>query len=227
MEELLRRAEERAGRESKRWEKMQQSIDLLFSQMESIDKTQLGMMAQLELFISAVESKFGAYDYRRALADLLEIKQEGTVEEYTTEFESVRFQVSMHNPAYDDMFFALHFVKGLQDDIRSAVESQAPETVDRASFLARVQQHVMEKNKLKHEKHTLVNKSDTKLGSPSTTSTLWKERQLRDYRSANNLCYFCGDKFELGHAKKCTKRPKSQLNVLVVNDLIYLCLRTL
>jgi hypothetical protein len=46
-----------------------------------------------------------------------------------------------------------------------------------------------------------------------------KERQIRDYRKANNLCYFCGDKFELGHLQKCPKKAKPQLNALVVNDL--------
>ena len=52
-----------------------------------------------------------------------------------------------------------------------------------------------------------------------TSSTLWKERQERDYRKANGLCFYCAEKFEPGHAEKCLKRPKAQLTALALNDL--------
>jgi hypothetical protein len=42
---------------------------------------------------------------------------------------------------------------------------------------------------------------------------------LRDYRRANNLCYFYGNKFDATHMQKCPKRNKPQLNALVINDL--------
>jgi hypothetical protein len=48
---------------------------------------------------------------------------------------------------------------------------------------------------------------------------LWGERQLRDFRKANDLCYDCGEKFVLGHLQKCTERVKPQVSVLVVNDV--------
>jgi hypothetical protein len=48
---------------------------------------------------------------------------------------------------------------------------------------------------------------------------LQRIRQLQDYRKANNLCYFCGDKYEPGHQEVCTKRQKSQVNALAVNNL--------
>ena len=40
-----------------------------------------------------------------------------------------------------------------------------------------------------------------------------------NYRKANNLCYYCGDKFDPVHAVVCLQRPKVQVNALVVNDL--------
>ena len=42
---------------------------------------------------------------------------------------------------------------------------------------------------------------------------------MRDYRRANNLCYFCGEKYEPGHQDVCSKRAKPQLNAIVVNPL--------
>jgi hypothetical protein len=46
-----------------------------------------------------------------------------------------------------------------------------------------------------------------------------KERQLRDYRSLHGLCFTCGEKYEVGHAAKCTKRNQAQLQVLTVEDM--------
>jgi hypothetical protein len=37
-------------------------------------------------FVAAIEKKIGALDYRRAIQDLLVVRQEGTVEEYTRNF---------------------------------------------------------------------------------------------------------------------------------------------
>jgi len=54
---------------------------------------------------------------------------------------------------------------------------------------------------------------------PTSSNNLWRERQERDYRKAHGLYYFCVEKYEPGHAEKCSKRPKQQLNALVVNDL--------
>lgn len=92
-------------------------------------------------------------------------------------------------------------------------------------MVARVQQQVLERAKLRANRGNVAGKSvsytakqDNK--SIGATSGLWKERQLRDYRRANNLCYFCGDKFDTDHLQKCTKRPvKPQMNALVLNDL--------
>lgn len=55
---------------------------------------------------------------------------------------------------------------------------------------------------------------------PATTyGNLWRDRQLWDYRKANNLCFHYGEKYEPGHAEHCNKRNKGQINALVTNDL--------
>lgn len=48
-------------------------------------------------FCLAVEEKFGADDYRNALADLIDLKQVGSVEDYTTKFQQLQFDITMHS----------------------------------------------------------------------------------------------------------------------------------
>jgi hypothetical protein len=99
-----------------------------------------------------VEDKFGAYDYRRAIQELLSMKQQGSVEEYTKEFEAVQFQVSMFNTGFDDMFFTAQYVNGLKDEIKLVVQTQLPDSLTKASVLARIQQQVWERTKFKPQK---------------------------------------------------------------------------
>ena len=75
-----------------------------------------------ESFISAVETQFRYCDYRDALSQLLELKQTGTVEDFVTEFESLQYQICMHNHGYDEEFFVSQFLKGLKHDISAAVQ---------------------------------------------------------------------------------------------------------
>ena len=91
-------------------------------------------------------------------------------------------------------------------------------------MLARVQQQIVESKHFKPPKYQHFSKASsqsTKSDGRSTTTTgsLWKERQLRDYRKANGLCMYCGDKFDAAHAASCTKRPQAQVHSLVVNNL--------
>jgi hypothetical protein len=170
-----------------------------------------------------VEEEFGADDFRCAMNELLELKQTPTVEEYTTQFQNKQFDITMHNPNYDEMFFTPQYVMGLKDEIRSNVEPHMPTTVQKASILAKIQQKFLERNKSKYNRAAqpfrqyAQAKHDNKIQAPS--STLWKDRQLRDYGKANGLCYSCGDKFVPGHVEVYTKRNKPQAHAMVVNDL--------
>lgn len=76
--------------------------------------------------MKAVEDKFGAYDYIQALLQLLELRQEGSVEEYVTEFDNLQFQIEMHNIGYDKMFFITQFFRGLKPENSFVVQSQVP-----------------------------------------------------------------------------------------------------
>jgi hypothetical protein len=45
----------------------------------------------------------------------------------------------MFNPGSDEMFFTTHFVNGLKEEIRSVVHTHLPDSVDKATLLARIQ----------------------------------------------------------------------------------------
>ncbi|WVZ49036.1 hypothetical protein U9M48_000418 [Paspalum notatum var. saurae] len=120
-------------------------------------------------FGADVKEKFGADDYRTVVTDLLALRQTGTVQEYTALFESLQFDIRMHNSQYDDLFFVSQYISGLNDDIRGTVESQVPPTVDRAAVIAKIQQGIVERQKVRQQKsfggsksHTSGLKSDTK-----------------------------------------------------------------
>ena len=55
-------------------------------------------------FISAVEEKFGAADYRDAMGELVELTQTTTVEQYAADFENLQYEICMHNEGFDDLF---------------------------------------------------------------------------------------------------------------------------
>jgi len=175
-------------------------------------------------FMAAVEQKFGVNAYRDAMEELLELRQTATVEDYALAFENLQFEISMHNDGFDDTFFVSQFVRGLRSDIATGVQAHIPKIVDEAILLAKRQQQVLDKGKQSwskpvshHKSQSVSQKADSKSAGPQ--SSLWKERQTLNYRKANNLCYYCGDKYDPSHVAVCKQRPQAQVHALVANDL--------
>ena len=174
-------------------------------------------------FCSVVEEEFGSNDFRTAMNALLDLKQTGTVEDYTSQFQALQYDVTMHNSHYDEMFFTPQYIRGLKEEIRTTVEPQMPQTVQKASTIARIQQGMLERSKTRYNRANSqvrpYGPPKTEYKQPQQISTLWKDRQLRDYRKANGLCFSCGEKFVPGHLEVCSKRQKPQVNAIVLNDL--------
>jgi hypothetical protein len=101
------------------------------------------------------------------------------------------------------------------------VQTHLLDSVDRAALLAKIQQQNMERMRAKHGRWGATKGTNAKADTVQNpvASPLWKERRVRDYKKANDLCFYCGGKFVPGHLLKCTKKAKPQLNVLVVHDL--------
>lgn len=153
---------------------------------------------------------------------MLSLRQTGIVEEYTATFQALQYDITMHNNHYDDIFFASTYVAGPRDEIKAVVEPHVLVTVDRAVVIAKIQQRTLERNKAKANRPPPVFRNQATRTEPlpqPTNTNLQRVRQLRDYRKANNLCFYCGDKYELGHHNVCSKHPEPQINAIVVNDL--------
>ncbi|XP_025794160.1 uncharacterized protein LOC112874822 [Panicum hallii] len=90
------------------------------------------LRATWDQFADAVEAQFGQYEYRKALDDLLQLRQTGLVEEYADQFEALYYQLIMHNSGYDPVFFIQQFINGLRSDVGMAVQTQVPTTLHRA-----------------------------------------------------------------------------------------------
>lgn len=148
------------------------------------------------------------------------MKQQHGVEEYSQAFNDIRYAATLHNPELDETLFVTHYVRGLKSEIQSQVMARTPKTVDKAMRLAQLYQEIAEKNRMRSQKGVMGIKTQA-IGSRSgiLNPELNKERQLRDYRRANGLCYICGDKFEPGHQAKCPKRVVTQIHQLTVEDM--------
>ena len=120
--------------------------------------------------MAVVQEKFGAYDYKHAIDKMLELKQTGSVDDYVTDFESLQYEISLHDLGMSDTHFISQFMKGLKPEIRFAVQGQVPYSMERAVMLAKIQEQIQEKNKSKFIKPAyppryntvVVSKSDQK-----------------------------------------------------------------
>jgi hypothetical protein len=48
---------------------------------------------------------------------------------------------------------------------------------------------------------------------------LWKARQAKYYKKANNLCYYCSEPYSPAHIEVCKKRTKKQIRQLSLEEL--------
>jgi hypothetical protein len=175
-----------------------------------------------EALQAAIVQEFGQDDYDVLMSKLHQLRQTGTVMEYRTAFETVMYQLISLDPTLNTKFFVSQFVLGLKDDLRAAVRLQAPTSVTRAVSLARIQEEELEINKPKAKafnasKSPLQNQQSTPMAQSSAPNfkraqndEYARERQLRDFRRANNLCFRCGEKYNKEH--QC-KKPMQLLTI--------------
>lgn len=166
-------------------------------------------------FCKLVLDRFGRDQYELLIRQLFHIRQSGGVQEYADRFTGLVDQLIAYGKTTDPLFYAMRFVDGLRDDIRSAVSMQRPSSVDAACVLALLQEELVEAGRRKSPSKsppglTPVHTPDrggrnTVGGAPADDrrprGVEDKLATLRSYRCARGLCVRCGEKWSRDH--KC------------------------
>nr|XP_045090196.1 uncharacterized protein LOC120962006 [Aegilops tauschii subsp. strangulata] len=150
-------------------------------------------------FMEAVQTEFGQDEFDGLLHRLHHLKQTSTVAEYRLSFEAIMYHLIALDPSLNQKFFVSQFIIGLRDEQAAGsptgVYSRHPSAAGACN------------------------------GSWTSTAThRWcqkrgpddfgRERQLREFRRANGLCFKCGDKYSREH--KCNR--VGQLLTIEVGD---------
>jgi hypothetical protein len=182
-----------------------------------------------------VHDRFGCDQHEALISQLFHIRQLRSVAEYVEKFFTLGDQLAAYEADANLLYYAMHFVDGLHDDIKSMI--QRPSTLDSACALAMMQEEAADSNKRKesrryeHSSNWTVHGSAVALSLPPkfdkflpamgvedrgaihaarATSADDKMRALRQYRRARGLCDRCAKKWV--HDHKCA--PTVQLQVI-------------
>lgn len=98
-------------------------------------------------FCSMLIECFGKEHHELLIRQLFHIKQLGTVAEYIEKFSELVDQLTAYETTIDPLYFVMHFVDGLKDELRQGVLLQRPRDVDIACVLALSQEEVAESAK--------------------------------------------------------------------------------
>lgn len=175
-----------------------------------------------------VHEKFGKNKYVHYRRQLRKLKQTDSVSEYVEQFDKLRHQLLLYNPALDESFFVEEFIEGLKPELRTTVRLRLPEDLDTASLLALLQEEELEivpksstkeysKSFTRYERNTKDNKYATKHEeAKKQDSSKWEEKldTLKSYRRSKGLCFVCGDKWSKNH--KCP----DQVPLHVIEELM-------
>jgi hypothetical protein len=164
--------------------------------------------------VAAIVEEFGQDEFDGQMTKLMHLKQSGTVAEYRRAFEGAMYHLIALDETLSTRWFVAQFVFGLPDEICCAVRLQAPTSIARAASLARIQEEEGDHHRSRPRPLAPTNHPTNAAVQPAAaaTRTDWprlkgnddfnRERQLRDFRRANNLCFKCGDKFSKEHQCK-------------------------
>lgn len=167
-----------------------------------------------DTFMQAIVEEFGLDEFDGQMTKLLQLKQTGTVGEYRLAFEECMYHLISLDDTLSQRWFVTQFVFGLKDDIRCGVCLQGPTSITRAASLARIQEEESEHTRPRSRpnvptKHPPPTQTIATAAVPrlewtkkANTDDFQRERQLRDFRRANNLCFKCGDKYSKEHQCK-------------------------
>ncbi|XP_026450774.1 uncharacterized protein LOC113350886 [Papaver somniferum] len=186
-----------------------------------------------EVFIRDICSRFQELGHDDIVGEFNKLSQYGIVLEYQELFEELKALMLAKNRHLTEEYFTSSFISGLKKELRIVVKIFSPTTLEKAIYLARMQEIMIESTAKKARSNRLPplfipqgHKSvvtSPKSTSPSprqSTTTSPKLPHVRKLtyaemkaRKERGLCYNCDEEFKYGH--KCLKQ---QLFMLVADD---------
>jgi hypothetical protein len=183
-----------------------------------------------------VHERFGRDQHEALIYKLFHIHQMSIVCDYVEQFLKLVDQLAAYEASDNPLYYAMHFIDGLRDDIRPMVMIQRPSNLDSACALALVQEEALEAGKKKEYRRMdsssrFVPKPAFPLPPPPEldkplnlfvaedhrgtdvargTNVDDKFRALRQYHRARGLREKCVEKWVHGH----TCAPTIQLHAI-------------
>nr|XP_023879731.1 uncharacterized protein LOC111992135 [Quercus suber] len=173
------------------------------------DSEQAGGFVSWEVFIKALQTRFGTSAYDDPMEALTRLKQTTSVVSYKGNFEILSNRIKGLSESHK----LSCFLSGLKDEIRLPVRMLVPKSLNDAFGLAKIQEEFLYSNKKSFRPVTEVsrpsilglpklegrNDSKVKLPLQKLTSAQMEERRKQ------GLCYNCDEKWHLGHKCKGAK----------------------
>uniref|UniRef100_A0A0A8XT76 Retrotransposon gag domain-containing protein n=1 Tax=Arundo donax TaxID=35708 RepID=A0A0A8XT76_ARUDO len=97
-----------------------------------------------EEFMGKIGEKFGRMEFQVVLHQFANLKQTGSVLDYTEKFNDLMDTLVAHHQSWEPMYFVTQFLDGLRDEIRIAVVLHRPKDLDTAVSLACMQEELLE-----------------------------------------------------------------------------------
>jgi hypothetical protein len=129
--------------------------------------------ASWEEFCSLIHYRFGRDQHEALICQMFHIRQSGSVAEFVQQFSELVDQLAAYEADANPLFYAMCFIDGLRDEIKSMVMIQRPSMLDSACALALVQEEAVDFNKKKdhhrHEPfyHRTTQRSSSALSAPT------------------------------------------------------------
>lgn len=98
-------------------------------------------------FSKALLDRFGRDQMELLIRQLFHMRQTSSVSEYVDRFAQLIDQLTAYGHVTEPVYYAMRFVDGLKDDIRTVVALHRPVSFDTAASLALLQEEVSSKNR--------------------------------------------------------------------------------
>uniref|UniRef100_A0A0A8YVJ7 Retrotransposon gag domain-containing protein n=1 Tax=Arundo donax TaxID=35708 RepID=A0A0A8YVJ7_ARUDO len=100
-------------------------------------------------FVKLLLDRFGRDQHELLIRQLFQIRQSGLVTDYIERFSELVDQLDAYESKTDPLYYTMHFIDGLRDDVKAMVLVQRPTDLDTACILAQLQEEVADSGRSK------------------------------------------------------------------------------